>query len=150
MTNRTAEDIREDIRKMIADIEKRENVQCWEDRFADRLIESVDEWNDLLDGEHRLPMECLADWYPHTTDGTNDLIQALYYGHDDESEGQFDPNKRYFFLDGYGNIVSTDFKDYEYELDDIALCDDLDRADELIVYPELKALFEELAEALNA
>jgi hypothetical protein len=51
-----------------------------------------------------------------------------YFGKDEESwhtdssgkkiYDSFNPNREYFTFNGYGNLVSSDYKDYSYLLDD--------------------------------
>ena len=35
--------------------------------------------------------------------------------------GEFNPNRDYFYYNGYGNLVSSDYKDYSHLLDNYAI-----------------------------
>jgi hypothetical protein len=56
-----------------------------------------------------------------------ELLQRAYFGRDEDYHtdaqgnkiyGEFNPNKDYFTYNGYGNLVSSNYKDYSYLLDD--------------------------------
>lgn len=49
-----------------------------------------------------------------------DLANRMFYGYDDEygSRSQFCPNREFFYINGYGNLVSTDEQDYSDFLDE--------------------------------
>jgi hypothetical protein len=71
----------------------------------------MDELNDLYSGTE--PIE---------------ILQRAYFGRDNDTwttdssgnktYGEFNPNREYFTYNGYGNLVSSDYKDYSYLLDD--------------------------------
>ncbi len=56
------------------------------------------------------------------------VLYRAFFGRDDESwetdsRGNkiylsFNPNRNYFYFNGYGNLVSCDYKDYSDKLDD--------------------------------
>ena len=71
-----------------------------------------------------------------------EFLNRVYYGHDegDGDKSEFCPNRNYFRYNGYGNLVSADFKDYsdhldDYFIDELARCrkhiDSIDDDDEL-------------------
>ena len=55
-----------------------------------------------------------------------EILSRAYFGHDDDSwheengervYGEFNPNRDYFYFNGYGNLVSTDERDYSDYID---------------------------------
>lgn len=89
-----------------------------EDDF-DNDIEGLDCWNGIL-GDNRIePMEELNEIY--SWQDVTEILNRAYYGRDDDDwhkengekvYGPFCPSREYFYFNGYGNLVSTDFKDY--------------------------------------
>ena len=89
-------------------------------------IEELDSYNGYLGDDRYYSMDEL----PELLGGldTIDLLNRAYFGRDDDSYhtnahgekeySSFDPNREYFYFNGYGNLVSSDFKDYSYHLDD--------------------------------
>lgn len=50
-----------------------------------------------------------------------EILRRAYFGHDDDCwheengervYGEFNPNRDYFYFNGYGNLVSTNERDY--------------------------------------
>lgn len=84
-------------------------------------IEELDSWSGYLADDRHFPMEDFDDYYAGT-----DLLEILrraFYGYDDddstlENKAQFNPNRDYFYLNGLGNLVSTDQQDYSDYLDE--------------------------------
>lgn len=74
-------------------------------------------------------MEELDEFYSDTK--PIDLLYRAFYGHDDDTwttdasgnktYGEFNPNRTYFYYNGYGNLVSSDYKDYTGHLDHYAV-----------------------------
>lgn len=88
-------------------------------------IEELDSWNGYLGDERAELMEYLDEFFQGTA--PSEILMRVFYGHDDDSwhdkngekiYGEFNPNRNYFYLNGYGNLVSTDYKDYSSFLDD--------------------------------
>ena len=88
-------------------------------------IEELDFWNGYIGDERAEPMEYLDEIY-QGTDPT-EILRRAYFGHDDDTwheengekvYGEFNPNRDYFYFNGYGNLVSTDYKDYSSFLDE--------------------------------
>ena len=86
-----------------------------------------------------------------------DLLNRAFFGRDDDSwytdrhgekiYGAFNPNRDYFYFNGYGNLVSSDYKDYSYKLDEWfinALLENRSHIDTIDSDEELAALFDEL------
>lgn len=101
-------------------------------------IEELDSWNGCL-GDRRLePMDELDEIYQGKK--ITEILMRAYYGHDDDYwheengervYGEFNPNREYFYFNGYGNLVSTDELDYSDYLDEYYVQDIIDRASDL-------------------
>ena len=88
-------------------------------------IEELDGYNGWLGDRRVSPMEELDEFYADCK--PLELLDRVYYGHDDDNYttdergekhyGEFCPNRAYFYYNGYGNLVSTDYKDYSDFLD---------------------------------
>ena len=95
-----------------------------EDIFNE-CIEDLDSYNGYLADDRYYPMQDL-DEILYGNDATT-LLQRAYFGHDEDSwhvdssgnkiYDSFNPNREYFYFNGYGNFVSADYKDYSAFLD---------------------------------
>lgn len=118
-TTRTAEEIIKDIIKYF-----NEN----EDVFND-CMEELDNYNGYLGDDRYYSMEELNDLY--SGQEPQEILFRAFYGfdvdswHTDSSGGKiyeaFNPNRDYFYLNGYGNLVSSNYKDYSDKLDEYAI-----------------------------
>ena len=91
----------------------------------EEVIQDLNSWNGYLGDDEVYEMEMLNELY-HDTEPL-ELIYRVYYGHDDDTwttdsqgnktYGEFNPNRTYFYFNGYGNLVSCDCKDYSGHLD---------------------------------
>ena len=64
--------------------------------------------------------------------------------------GMFNPNRNYFYFNGYGNLVSSDYKDYSDKLDEYAIeemSENRNYIDSIENDNILSGLFDELEEA---
>ena len=117
MTNtRTKEAIINDILKLFT-----ENEELFND-----CIEELDGYNGYLGDDRYYSMDELDEFYR----GTNptELLQRVYFGYDEddvvidewgeEHRKEFNPMKDYFRYNGYGNLVSNNYKDYTSLLDE--------------------------------
>lgn len=105
---------KEDIIKAIEEYFK-EN----EDVFND-CIESLDSYNGYLGDDRYYSMDELDELY--SGESATEILQRAFYGYDEdtsteESYTKFNPNCDYFRFNGYGNLVSTNYKDYSAQLD---------------------------------
>lgn len=144
---RTAEEITADIIDFF-----RANEDIYND-----AMEELDSYNGYLGDDRYYSMDELDEPYSGTE--PSELLRRAYYGHDEETYttdssgnktyGEFNPNREYFRYNGYGNLVSADYKDYSGQLDEYAIesmsenrryIDSIDHSD------ELAALFDELEE----
>lgn len=120
-----------------------------------KCIEELDAYNGYLVDERHYQMDEIDEIFCGADPSY--LLMRAFNGYDadnyiTDSYGRkeyqaFNPNRNYFKINGYGNLVSTDYKDYsaflghyavEAMAKNIAYIDTVDRI------PELKALFEEV------
>ena len=111
---------------IIADIIKyfKEN----EDVFND-CMEDLDSYNGYLGDDRYYNMDELNDLY--NGEEPQEILFRAFYGFDadtwttdsrgDKQYGAFNPNRNYFYFNGYGNLVSSDYKDYSDKLDQYAV-----------------------------
>jgi hypothetical protein len=120
-------------------------------------IEELDSYNGYLNDDRYYLMEDLNEFY----NGTDpiELLHRAYYGRDDDTwttdasgnkiYGEFNPNREYFYYNGYGNLVSSDYKDYSAHLDRYvieSMSENRNYIDSIESDEELSALFDELEE----
>lgn len=84
-------------------------------------IEELDSWAGYLDDERVVPMEELDEYYQGTD--PLEVLRRAFFGYDDvnstsDQKAPFNPNRDYFYLNGYGNLVSTNERDYSDYLDE--------------------------------
>ena len=121
-------------------------------------IEELDSYNGYLGDDRYYLMEDLDEFYCNTK--PTEILYRAFYGHDEDyyttdSDGdkhyeEFNPNRDYFRYNGYGNLVSADYKDYSANLDRYAIeemKDNRNYIDFIEADDELNALFDELEEA---
>lgn len=134
------------IEKIIAYFRENENL-------LEECLEQLDAYNGYLGDSRYIPMEELKYYF----DDPMDILYRAFYGHDDDTwttdnsgnreYGPFNPNREYFYFNGYGNLVSSNYKDYFGWLDKWAIVDMLQHRtwiDAIDESDELKALFDEL------
>lgn len=95
----------------------REYFENNEEEFNE-AIEELDGYNGYLGDDRYYDMVELDEFYHDTL--PSELLMRVYYGHDEKSgeSSEFCPNREYFRYNGYGNLVSADYKDYSDHLDD--------------------------------
>ena len=148
---RTPEEITDDI------IEYFENN---EDVFND-CMEELDNYNGYLNDDRYYSMDELDEL--HNGIEPSELLRRAFFGYDEETYttdrdgnktyGAFNPNRDYFRYNGYGNLVSADYKDYSGMLGKYAVesmsenrlyVDSIEQSDELAaLFDELEAAAEE-------
>ncbi len=144
-TKRTAEEVTADIIEFF-----KEN----EDIFND-CMEELDAYNGYLNDDRYYSMDELDELYAGTE--PSEILRRAYYGYDAETYttdgsgnreyGQFNPNREYFTYNGYGNLVSADYKDYSAHLDNYAvetMSENRNYIDTIEDNEELAELFDEL------
>lgn len=92
-------------------------------------MEELDGYNGYLGDDRYYDMEMLSEFYQYSD--PIELLERAYYGRDDDTwtadsrgdktYGEFNPNRDYFYYNGYGNLVSSDYKDYSTHLDGWAI-----------------------------
>ena len=123
-------------------------------------IEELDAYNGYLGDDRYFTMDELDEFYIGIE--PSEILCRAYYGYDAETYttdgsgnreyGQFNPNRDYFTYNGYGNLVSADYKDYTGYLDKYAIeaiCENRHYIDSIEQSDELAALFDELENAEN-
>lgn len=96
-----------------------------DEELFNNTIEELNSYNGYLGDGCYYDMDMLTEFY-HGADPV-ELLQRAYFGRDDEcyhitSTGEkvynsFNPNRNYFYFNGYGNLCSADYKDYSCYLD---------------------------------
>lgn len=122
-----------------------------EDEFIE-VIEELDSYNGYLGDDRYYNMEELDEMLYGLT--PSEVLARTYYGGDDDTKdrngirGEFNPNRAYFYYNGYGNLCSTDYKDnYNYYLDDNFIDTVIENAGNLYNIPEeVQELLDELEE----
>lgn len=88
-----------------------------DEELFNEAVEELDDWNGFLDGDRYFDMELLEDvLYGREV---LDVLNMAYFGRDEDSwndYSSFNPNRNYFRFNGYGKLVSADYKDYSYLL----------------------------------
>lgn len=150
-TTRTPEEVAADI---IAFFKNNDDV------FND-CMEDLDGYNGYLGDNRYFSMDELDEFYRDSD--PLEILRRAYYGRDDDTwttdsngdrtYGEFNPNREYFYYNGYGNLISSDYKDYSALLDNYAIeamsenryyIDGIDESEELTaLFDELEAAAEE-------
>ena len=125
-----------------------------EELFND-CIEELDSYNGYLGDDRYYCMDELDELYNSTE--PSEILRRAYYGRDDDTYttdasgnrtyGEFNPNREYFYLNGYGNLVSSNYKDYSAHLDEWvieAMSKNRYYIDSIDVDAELSELFDQL------
>ncbi len=128
-----------------------------EDVFND-CMEELDGYNGYLGDNRYYSMDELDEFYIDSD--PTELLQRVYFGYDEddviidqwgeEHKKEFNPMRDYFRYNGYGNLVSTNYKDYSDHLDNYAIeamSEDRCYIDSIDNDEELTALFDELEAA---
>ena len=125
------------------------------EELFNQCIEELDNYNGYLGDDRYYEMEMLSEFYADAD--PIDLLNRAYFGRDDEnyhtdSRGDkiydsFNPNRDYFYYNGYGNLCSANYKDYSAQLDRYTVEDMSDNRKYICGIEEnaeLSALFDEL------
>lgn len=110
-----------------------------DEELFNSTIEELDNYNGYLNDNRYYSMS----EFPELLYGKDpiDLLNMAYFGKDEESwhtdssgnkiYDSFNPNREYFTFNGYGNLVSADYKDYNCFLDDYFIEALIDNKDNL-------------------
>lgn len=128
-----------------------------ENAFIDS-IEELSDYNGYLGDDRWEDMDELSGLY--RGEDPIDILNRAFNGYDadtwhtdshgNKEFGAFNPNRDYFRFNGYGNLVSSNYKDYSDYLNDSTIEEMEEYAeqiDEIQDNDELKSLFDELKEA---
>ena len=128
-----------------------------EDVFND-CMEDMDSYNGYLGDDRYYNMDELNDIY--SGQEPQKILFRAFYGFDadmwmtdssgNKEYGAFNPNREYFYFNGYGNLVSSDYKDYSDKLDGYAIeamSENRNYIDSIENDDILSDLFDELEEA---
>ena len=120
-----------------------------DEAFVD-AIEALDSWDGYLGDDRVYYMEEINEIY------TSDPLEAItraFYGYDGDSrrsnddgteyKESFNQNKKYYYYNGYGNLVSTDYKDYSDKLDEYFIEDLYEHKDDIDLPDEIVELFDQ-------
>lgn len=113
-------------------------------------IEELDNYNGYLGDDRYYEMEIL----PELLRGKDiiDLLNMAYFGDDDtyyidqyghKHYESFNPNRNYFYFNGYGNLCSIDYKDYSCRLDNYFIDALLENYNHLYLDDEIISIIEE-------
>lgn len=121
-------------------------------------IEELDSYNGYLGDNRYYAMDELDEFYNGVD--PSEILNRAFYGYDSETYitdgsgnreyGAFNPNREYFTYNGYGNLVSSDYKDYSAYLDDFTIevmSENRSEIDSIDDDETLAALFDELEAA---
>ena len=124
------------------------------EELFNQCIEELDAYNGYLGDDRYYSMDELDELYAGTE--PSEILNRAFFGYDEETYttdssgnreyGQFNPNRDFFRYNGYGNLVSADYKDYSALLDEYvveAMADNIEYIDTINETPELLELFSE-------
>lgn len=128
------------------------------EEIFNECIEELDSYNGYLGDDRYYLMEELNEFY--NGQEPIEILYRAFYGRDDDTwttdssgnktYGEFNPNREYFYFNGYGNLVSSNYKDYTGKLDEYFIEDLSENKDNIYCIDnneELKQLFDDLEEA---
>ena len=83
-------------------------------------IEQLDAWTGCLYDDRIYSMDELNEFF--SNEKPDEIIRRAFYGYDEpykngDPSRPFNPNRDYFYFNGYGNLVSINEKDYSDYLD---------------------------------
>lgn len=117
-------------------------------------IEQLDDVCSWFDGDRYLPMVMLNETFYDTEPA--EILDYAFYGYDDDSytinalsgvkePAKFNPNRKYFYFDDCGNLISSDVKDYSSYLDEYFVNELLNHRGQMTLSDEVEELLDELA-----
>ena len=121
-----------------------------DEELFNSTIEELDGYNGYLGDNRYYSMDELDEFYRGSD--PLEILRRAYYGRDDDTwttdsngnktYGEFNPNRDYFYYNGYGNLVSSDYKDYSYLLDDYFIESLLENYESLYLDDEILEIIE--------
>lgn len=142
----------------------KEIYEAIEEHFNDNdgifteVLEELDCYMGYLGDDRYYPMDELDELF--CNESPTDLLNKAFFGHDEEAwttdahgdreYGAFNPNREYFTFNGYGNLVSADYKDYSCYNDEYLVNALIDNRGYIDIWDdELNDLLDELIEAFD-
>jgi hypothetical protein len=128
-----------------------------DEQLFNAAIEELDSYNGYLNDNRYYSMDELNEFY----NGTEplELLQRVYFGYDadtwttdssgNKTHSEFNPNREYFKYNGYGNLVSSDYRDYSHLLDDDFIEDLIENAEHLYLDDEIMNIINGAAEEVK-
>lgn len=94
-------------------------------------IEELNSWNGCLYDDQIYSMDSLNELFQGTE--PEEILRRAFYGYDEpykngDPSRPFNPNRNYFYFNGYGNLVSIDQRDYTDYLDNDFIQDIIDNS----------------------
>lgn len=130
------------------------------EKIFNQCIEELDSYNGYLKDDRYYYMEDLNEL--HYGAEPIELLNRAFFGYDEDnfttdSSGNreyaaFNPNREYFKYNGYGNLVSSNYKDYTMFLDEYLIEELKENRNDIYTIDdteELKILFDELGQEEN-
>ena len=121
-----------------------------DEQLFNNTIEDLDGYNGYLGDDRYYDMDMLQDFF-----GGADVIEILqraYFGRDDENwhtdahgkkiYDSFNPNREYFYFNGYGNLCSASYKDYSAHLDNYFIDAIIENQNHLFLDDEISNILE--------
>lgn len=132
---------------------KRKLMELFEndEQLFNDTIEELDSYNGYLGDDRYYLMDDITEFYH----GVNplELLRLAFYGWDENNytidehgrkqHCEFNPNRDYFRYNGYGNLISSDYKDYSDRLDEYFIDDLIENACSLWLDDEIEKILEE-------
>jgi hypothetical protein len=128
-----------------------------DEQLFNTAIEELDSYNGYLGDNRYYSMDELNEFYSGTE--PLELLQRAFYGWDEDmwstdsngnkTYGEFNPNREYFTYNGYGNLVSSDYKDYSYLLDNYFIDSLIENAEYLYLDDEITNIINGAAEEVE-
>lgn len=128
-----------------------------DEQLFNAAIEELDSYNGYLGDNRYYSMDELNEFYRDSE--PLELLQRAYFGRDDDTwstdsngnktYGEFNPNREYFSYNGYGNLVSSDYKDYSYLLDEYFIDALIEDAEHLYLDDEIMDIINGAAEEVK-
>ena len=124
------------------------------EELFNQCIEELDDYNGYLGDDRYYSMYELGDFYMDAE--LSEILDRVFFGYDEDTytrnidgimeHGQFNPNREFFRYNGYGNLVSAEYKDYYPNLNKHtveAMAENIEYIDTINETPELLELFNE-------
>ena len=132
---------------------KRKLMELFEndEQLFNDTIEELDGYNGYLGDDRYYLMDDITEFYHGAK--PLELLRLAFYGWDEnnytiDEHGrkqycEFNPNRDYFRYNGYGNLVSSDYKDYSDHLDEYFIDSLIENACSLWLDDEIEKILEE-------